>query len=249
MSNGELSVYYQPIVRVDTREVVAAEALMRWNSPTLGNVSPARFIPIAEHRNLILPLGDWLLQSVAQWSIRWRAKQLPRLKFGINVSMRQLADPKFPERVKAILSAAGVDPARHPLAAEITESQLMAAPDKVLHALEQLREMRISLAIDDFGTGYSSLSYLTRLPIDTLKIDQSFVAVIETPSGLAVVKAMVNLAHTLNLQVVAEGVETEAQFERLRELRCDCAQGYLFSRAVPGDQFESFVVAASLASG
>ena len=249
MSNGELSVYYQPIVRVDTREVVAAEALMRWNSPTLGNVSPARFIPIAEHRNLILPLGDWLLQSVAQWSIRWRAKQLPRLKFGINVSMRQLADPKFPERVKAILSAAGVDPARHPLAAEITESQLMAAPGKVLHALEQLREMRISLAIDDFGTGYSSLSYLTRLPIDTLKIDQSFVAAIETPSGLAVVKAMVNLAHTLNLQVVAEGVETEAQFERLRELRCDCAQGYLFSRAVPGDQFESFVVAASLASG
>jgi len=177
-------------------------------------------------------MGDWLIETVAGCCLQWRDKKMPPIKCAVNVSMRQLMDPGFPDRVRSILSAAGIDTAERLLSAEITESQLMAAPEKVLEALQRLRAIGLSLAIDDFGTGYSSLSYLTRLPVNTLKIDQSFIAAMGTRSGLAVVKAVVNLAHSLGLWVVAEGVETEQQLEQLRALRCDAAQGYLFSRPV-----------------
>ncbi len=241
IANRELSVAYQPVVNIATREVVAAEALMRWTSATLGPVSPSRFIPIAEHRNLIVPMGEWLFETVAAFCAQWRSKGLPPIKCAVNVSMHQLADARFPERVRSILDAAGIKSDERALSVEITESQLMAAPDKMIDALERLRAIGLSLAIDDFGTGYSSLSYLTRLPVNTLKIDQSFVAAIGTRNGLAVVKAVVNLAHALGLWVVAEGVETERQLDLLQALHCDAAQGYLFSKPVSGEELERLI--------
>jgi diguanylate cyclase (GGDEF)-like protein len=243
VANGELSVVYQPVVRIPTREVVAVEALMRWHSATLGSVPPSRFIPIAEHRNLIVPMGDWLMRTVAGCCTAWRERGLPALKWAVNASMHQLMDPKFPDRVASILEEAGLDRSERLLSIEITESQLMSAPDKVLPVLERLRAAGLSLAIDDFGTGYSSLAYLTRLPVNTLKIDQSFVAAIGTRSGLAVATAIVNLAHSLHLWVVAEGVETDEQLERLRTLDCDAAQGYLFAKPLPASELEAFVAA------
>ena len=241
----ELWVAYQPVISMDTGRIVSAEALMRWNSPVLGAVSPARFIPIAEHRNLILPMGDWILESVARVYADWRSRGLPPMHCAVNASMRQLTDPRFPDRVAEILRAAGLVAADQALTVEITESQLMEAPDKVLEVLERLRSMGLSLAIDDFGTGYSSLSYLTRLPVSTLKIDQSFVASIGTPSGLAVVKAVINLAHALDLRVIAEGVETESQRDELARLHCDEAQGYLFGKPMSIAEFEQLITAKS----
>ena len=235
LERRELSLHYQPVVDLQTLEVVGAEALMRWQHPVLGAVSPARFIPVAEETGLIVPLGEWALETALAQSRHWQARGLP-VTVAVNLSVKQLQQADFAERLAGLLEAAG--PTR--LALEITESLLMKAPERYVALLNALRTQGLSIYIDDFGTGYSSLTYLKRLPVDTLKIDISFVRdIARDPEDAAIVKAIVALAHSLGMKAIAEGVETAEQFSALRALSVDAAQGFLFSPAVPAEAFEA----------
>jgi diguanylate cyclase (GGDEF)-like protein/PAS domain S-box-containing protein len=245
LKQRQLFLCYQPQVALASNRPSGAEALMRWNHPQLGAVSPAKFIPIAEESGLIAAMGDWLLETVCAQLASWRGHG--DLRLSLNLSMAQLRDSgAFLERARAIIRAAGIDPTR--LEFEITETLLasnVAEHARVLHALGA---MGCGIAVDDFGTGYSSLSYLKRLPIDTVKIDRAFVRDIVTdPDDAAIVSAVVAMARKLKLDVVAEGVETEDQLAVLRELGCDRYQGYLFSAALPAAEFaERFLAEAAV---
>ena len=235
LERRELRLHYQPVVDIQTLEVVGAEALMRWQHPALGAVPPARFIPLAEETGLIVPLGEWALETALAQSRRWQARGLP-ITVAVNLSVKQLQQADFAERLAGLLKAAG--PVR--LALEITESLLMKAPERYVALLNTLRTQDVSIYIDDFGTGYSSLAYLKRLPVDVLKIDISFVRdIARDPEDAAIVKAIVALAHSLGMKAIAEGVETAEQFSALRALSVDAAQGFLFSPAVPAEAFEA----------
>ena len=223
LERRELSLHYQPVVDIQTLEVVGAEALMRWQHPVLGAVSPARFIPVAEETGLIVPLGEWALQTALAQSRRWQARGLP-VTVAVNLSVKQLQQADFAERLAGLLEAA--EPFR--LAFEVTESLLMKEPERYVALLNTLRTQGLSIYIDDFGTGYSSLAYLKRLPVDVLKIDISFVHdITRDPEDAAIVKAIVALAHSLGMKAIAEGVETAEQFSALRALSVDAAQGFL----------------------
>ena len=238
LNSEQFVLYYQPKINLLSGRITGVEALIRWNDPRTGLVLPGKFIPVLEETGLIHEVGRWALNRAIQDHARWRASGLPAVRISVNVSALQLRSRGFVEQVK---KAVAVDAAAAcGLELEITESVIM---EDVRHSgvsLRAIRAMGVSIAIDDFGTGYSSLSYLAQLPLDILKIDRSFVHdMTATHQGTVLVSTIIKLAHSLNLTVVAEGVETEEQSSVLRALGCDEAQGYLFGRPVPTEQFES----------
>jgi len=237
LERGELMLYYQPVVEIGGQGAVGVEALIRWQHPDQGLVAPYRFIPVAEESGLIIPIGAWVLEEACRQLRDWRFGG-PTGSVDVNLSAQQIDHPDIVETVERILSTTGLPPAN--LTLEITESALMRDAAAALRVLKALKSIGVSLAIDDFGTGYSSLSYLQRFPLDILKVDKSFVDELgQQVECDEIVAAVINLAHALGLQVVAEGVETEQQLEVLQRLRCDFAQGYLFSRPVPATQLLS----------
>jgi diguanylate cyclase (GGDEF)-like protein len=228
LDHGELTLAYQPVVNLETGETVGLEALLRWNHPALGSIPPAVFIPIAEETGLIGPIGNFVLHQACQQAAAFRSAGLD-LIVSINISGRQLADPALLGQVTAALATAGIDP--HLICLELTESVLMSDPARTASTLRALKVLGLSISIDDFGTGYSSLAYLNQFPADELKIDRSFIDDITgTGETRTLVAAMIAMGIALGLDVVAEGVETEAQAEALRDLNCERAQGYLFAR-------------------
>jgi diguanylate cyclase (GGDEF)-like protein len=221
-------VYYQPIVALSTGKLAGFEALIRWHHPTRGLVSPTEFIPVAEETGLISALGIWVLEEACEQLRTWQDRGLiPDLTMSINLAVQQLLQCNLLEQVDRLLAATQVDPRYVKL--EITESALMENGEAAIEILHQLRSRHIQLSIDDFGTGYSSLSYLHRLPVNTLKIDRSFVWRMDEQSGnMGLVPAIINMAHTMGISAIAEGVETSQQFAQLQHLHCDFGQGYLF---------------------
>jgi len=239
MERNELSLAYQPIVRIADRAIIGAEALLRWHNRTLGQVSPAVFVPLAERAGLITEIGAWVLATASAQRVNWGQRVGDEFRMAVNVSVRQLRAPEFMGRVRQILETTGLEARCHSLCIEITESELMEDIDRATPLLNQLKALGMTLSIDDFGTGYSSLSYLRRLPVDILKIDISFVREIATSADARkLAGSIVALGHSLGLHIVAEGVETEAQLGVLAKMGCDSAQGYLFSRPVPATEFE-----------
>jgi diguanylate cyclase (GGDEF)-like protein len=232
IESEELEVYHQPIVDIDTGAIAGTEALVRWRHPVRGLVSPIEFIPLAEQTGLIVPLGRWVLRTACQQAIGWTRDNGAPLRLSVNLSTKQVADRAIVDDVAAALKDSGLDPAR--LVLEITESVLMQEGKVAVERLHALKRLGVRLALDDFGTGYSSLAYLERLPVDVLKIDKSFTDRLATEDADApLVDAIVDLGHTLKLRIVAEGVEHREQWDRLRELGCDQAQGYYFAKPQP----------------
>ncbi|HEY8710984.1 MAG TPA: EAL domain-containing protein, partial [Burkholderiaceae bacterium] len=245
LDNEEFVLHYQPKVNLLSGKLTGAEALIRWNDPRTGLVPPGRFIPILEETGLIYEVGRWALRKAIEDYLRWRAADLAAVRIAVNVSALQLLDRGF---IAEIEQAIGIDAcAAAGLELEITESVIMEDVKHNIASLQAIRAMGVTIAIDDFGTGFSSLSYLAKLPVDTLKIDRSFViGMTVSPEGLALVSTIITLAHSLKLKVVAEGVETEEQSGLLRLLNCDEMQGFLFSKPVPGEIFEAkFLAPAS----
>jgi diguanylate cyclase (GGDEF)-like protein/PAS domain S-box-containing protein len=239
LKEGQLRLHYQPIVRIDDGAVIGAEALLRWNDPEHGNVSPQVFIPLAEESGLIHPLGDWVLRAAAEQCVAWHAAGLS-IMVSVNLSARQLSRDGLAQRVSAIVREAGCDPAWIEL--EVTETGLLHDLEGTRKTLDRLRAEGFTVAIDDFGTGYSSLAHLKRFPIDTLKIDVSFIADIETDAGdAAITEAIIGLARGLGLRVVAEGVGTRGQLEFLTRRGCDYVQGFLLSEPLSAEHLERFV--------
>ena len=236
LASGRFRLQYQPQVELRSGRVVGAEALLRWRDPALGEVSPARFIPVAEDSGFIVAIGDWVLEHAARQAAAWHAKGLS-MPIAINVSALQFQQPRFVERVAAVLAASRLPP--HLLELELTESILVRDADEALQRLQSLARIGVRLAIDDFGTGYSSLSYLKRFPIDKLKIDRSFVQGLPgDESDCAIVAAILQMAAALGKKVIAEGVETEAQRQFLLDSGCGEFQGYLFAPALDSMSFE-----------
>ncbi|MGH9099362.1 MAG: putative bifunctional diguanylate cyclase/phosphodiesterase, partial [Acidimicrobiales bacterium] len=227
--DGQLGLVYQPLVEVLTRSVIAREALVRWHHPVLGDVSPADMIPIAESTGLITEIGRFVLSTACTDCAAWRSGGESDVGVTVNVSGLQLASGTFPAEVEEALKKSGLPP--DALTLEVTETLLMTDRADARDGLEQVRGLGVRVAIDDFGTGYSSLSWLTRLPVDVVKVDGSFVAALGLGGReAAIVDSMIHLAHTLHLDVVAEGVETDAQLVHLARLGCDVAQGFLLGR-------------------
>ncbi len=237
LQDKELVLFYQPIVDGKGR-LQGAEALVRWRHPRRGMVSPAEFIPLAEQTGLILPLGQWVLEAACAQLVAWSRSTLTRDFFlSVNVSVRQFRQADFVARVLGALDAVGANPER--LKLELTESLLMADVEDVIERMEHLRHHGVGFSLDDFGTGYSSLSYLKRLPLDQLKIDQGFVRDLQTdPNDAAIVRTIFALADSLDLKVVAEGVETTGQLDFLKRYGCNAFQGYLFGRPMPAEMLE-----------
>ena len=234
LEHEEFIVYYQPQISVETGQLTGMEALVRWQHPGLGLVSPAEFIPLAEEIGLIVPLGEWVLRTACAQNKAWQEAGFAPLQMSVNFSPRQFQQPDLVEQVRRALNETGLDP--NYLDMELTESSIMKDAELTIRTLQQLKEMGVQVSIDDFGTGYSSLSYLKRFPIDILKIDISFVRNSTTdPKDAAIVRAIITLAHSLNLKVIAEGVETEEQMRFLRSLGCDEVQGYLFGTPLPAE--------------
>jgi EAL domain-containing protein (putative c-di-GMP-specific phosphodiesterase class I) len=240
----EFALHYQPKINLKTGAIFGAEALLRWTHPTRGPISPARFIPAAEDSGLILPIGEWVLREACRQAKAWADRGLPAITVAVNVSALQFQSENFMDGLSAILKETGLDPKA--LELEVTESLLMKRPEFAAAILKSLRDRGIHVAIDDFGTGYSSLSYLHQLPLDSLKVDQSFVRQISaTPGETSIVRAIISMGKSLKLKVIAEGVETVEELEFLQALGCDEAQGYFFSRPVPSGQFEALLVRQS----
>lgn len=234
---NELSVHFQPKIEVQSGRLLGAEALLRWNSAELGNVPPSRFIPLAEETGFIMELGFWVLCETCRQVAAWDEVGLHVPLVSINLSVKQLERGNLPELLRTIMRETGITPDR--LELEITESVIMVMAD-AFAMLADLRALGVRLALDDFGTGYSSLSYLSKLPVQTLKIDRGFITGIgESRSDETIIQAMVNISRGLNLTSVAEGVETAEQFAFLRQLGCEQVQGYLFGKPVPADEFLS----------
>jgi EAL domain-containing protein (putative c-di-GMP-specific phosphodiesterase class I) len=229
LERDELRLHYQPQYDLANGRVVGVEALIRWQHPEEGLISPGRFMPFAEETGLILPIGAWVLERACWQNREWQSAGLPALRMSVNISALQFRQPGFAETVRHALLVSGLD-ARY-LELEVTESVIMHDAERVTAALAELKRMGLELAIDDFGTGYSSLSYLKRFPIDRLKIDQSFVRDIPSDGeDAAIISAIIGLTRNLGLRTIAEGVETNEQLEFLREQGCDEVQGYLLSR-------------------
>jgi EAL domain-containing protein (putative c-di-GMP-specific phosphodiesterase class I) len=229
--NNEFVVYYQPIVRLDTGEIEKVEALLRWAHPELGLLLPADFLAAAETLGMMDPLSQFVLREACGQVRTWQQQGLPNLGVSVNLSARPFQDSGLIERIKDVLDQTGLQ--AEYLELEITENVAMQDADVSLHVLTELNRLGVRISIDDFGTGYSSLSYLRSFPIDTLKIDRSFVCDLkEDADAAAIASAVIALAHSLKIKVVAEGVETEAQRYILKRQHCDLIQGHLFSRAV-----------------
>ena len=236
LKSNEFVVYYQPLVDLATGRIAGAEALVRWKHPELGMISPAQFIPLAEETGLILPLGEWVLRTACKQAKVWQETLDKHFHISVNLSARQFQQQDLVSTVSKALQDTGLHPDF--LELEITESLGMKNPELTLRTLHELKSMGIHIAIDDFGTGYSSLSYLKKFPIDTMKIDRSFVSDIQTDSNdAAIVLAIIALSHSLKLKVIAEGVELPEQAQYLLEHGCEQVQGYLYSPPVPAESF------------
>jgi EAL domain-containing protein (putative c-di-GMP-specific phosphodiesterase class I) len=228
VTRGEFHLEYQPLVRLESGATAGVEALLRWEHPRRGPIGPADFVPVAEETGVIAELGRWVLHESLRAFTRW-GDLAPGLQLNVNVSGRQLSDPAFVGDVAAALATAGVRPGA--LTLELTESVLINDPENIPTQLQRLKRLGVRLAVDDFGTGYSSLAYLRRLPVDDVKIDREFVAGLgHDPRDLAVVKTVVDLAATLRLRAVAEGIEHPGQVEVLRRMGCPLGQGFLLGR-------------------
>jgi EAL domain-containing protein (putative c-di-GMP-specific phosphodiesterase class I) len=240
---GQLRLHYQPLVDIaDGERVLALEALVRWDHPQRGFLGPDSFIPVAEETGLIRPLGAWVLEEACQQWSRWQSAVTgpSPVRMAVNISTRQLATPRFEESVQKALADAGMEPAY--LSMEITESVFMDASPSIAATLGSLRDLGVRFAIDDFGTGYSSLGYLKRIKVDALKVDRSFVDGLgHHPDDVAIVTAIVSLAHSLGLSAVAEGVETAKQLELVQFLGCDLAQGYYFAHPQPAEALDELL--------
>lgn len=237
---NELRVYFQPQIDIKTNKIIGAEALVRWQEPAQGLISPALFIPVAEETGLIKPLGQWVLQETCRQGRCWLDKGLPEITLAVNISPVQFRYSNIQESVASALAQTGFPPSL--LELELTESALMTHEDEAVNVLKSLREQGVRLAIDDFGTGYSSLAYLKRFPLDVLKIDKSFVDDIpHKKDDMEIAATIVAMAKTLRLKVLAEGVETPEQLAFLKEEGCDSYQGYLMSPPVPADKFEQLL--------
>ena len=239
LDNREFVLHYQPKINVQSGQVVSAEALLRWKDPRAKTLTPpVQFIPMLEETGLIIEVGRWAIGRAIEDYLRWHRAGLPAVRIAVNVSPVQLRDPAFVDDVRRLISIDQLAPAG--LELEITESMIMTDIDQSIETLRALRQMGLKIAIDDFGTGFSSLGYLSKLPVDTLKIDRSFIDDMgKSAQGLSLVKTMISLAHSFRLAVVAEGVETEEQFSLLKLLRCDETQGFLHGRPVPAGEFET----------
>jgi diguanylate cyclase len=238
--NGEFELHYQPKVDVITGRIEAVEALIRWRHPTLGLISPAKFIPLAEESGLIVPMGEWVLRQACMQARAWQNAGMRPVRIAVNLSAKQFKQKLLFEIVSAALARADLDPSL--LELELTESAVMEDAEQSVQILRRLSDHGIRIAVDDFGTGYSSLSYLRRLPLDKLKIDRAFIREIATSRDDAeIVRAIVSLAHSLRLKVIAEGVETEDQLRFLRSLGCDLYQGYLCSPPLTATELETLV--------
>jgi len=246
LETDQLRVHYQPIIHLENERVCEVEALVRWQHPTRGLIDPIQFIQIAEETGLILPLGEWVLTQACLQAKAWQ-QQYPLvvpLSVSVNLSARQLQQPDVVERVAAVLAATGLAPDY--LKLEITESTMMVGLNTVLLKLNQLRDLGIRIAVDDFGTGYSSISYLSTLPIDTLKVDRSFIQRLGQKSeDRAILQAIISLAKTLNLRVTSEGIESVEQLGALRDMLCDFGQGYYFSRPLTCDAMTALLASQS----
>ncbi|RJG12290.1 EAL domain-containing protein [Pseudomonas cavernicola] len=238
LERQELSLYYQPKLSLGTQRLVGAEALIRWHHPFFGEILPERFIPLAEENGLILPLGDWVLQEACRQMGEWQTQHAPFGSLSVNLAGAQLRQPQLVERIDRLLKGYGLEPAL--LQLEITENFIMSQTEEALTILHELKRLGVQLAIDDFGTGYSSLSYLKRLPLDTLKIDQSFVRGLpDDPHDAAIARAIIALGRSMQLTVIAEGVETKAQEQFLASEGCEQIQGFIVSRPLPAEVFAS----------
>jgi len=236
----EFELFYQPQIDLASGKVVGAEALIRWHSAALGNVSPAEFIPVAEESGLIIDIGQWVLQTACEQLKRWKGAGYAQIMLGINLSSVQFREPGFINTLIEIIGRSGASPNYIDL--ELTERIIMKEDDATIRTLNEIHECGIHLSIDDFGSGYSSMSYLKKFPIDTLKVDRSFITDITSNADDAViVSAMINLGHSLGLTVIAEGAEEVEQVEWLRQHGCDEIQGYYFSKPLPAPEMESYM--------
>ncbi|HEX5886934.1 MAG TPA: EAL domain-containing protein [Pyrinomonadaceae bacterium] len=244
IQNEEFLIHYQPRVSVDSLAITGVEALVRWQHPQFGLVSPSEFIPLAEDTGLIVPIGEWVLRQACEQNRRWQDMGFAPIQMAVNISGRQFHDRDLSQTVVRIVNDSGLAP--HHLELELTESSIMQNEEFAANVLTRWRNMGINISIDDFGTGVSSLASLKRLPIGALKIDQSFVRDANTdPDDAAIVMAIITLAHNLRLRVVAEGVETEEQLRFLQLLRCDEIQGYFFSKPLPAEKLVSLFDSAT----
>ncbi|MGH8863906.1 MAG: putative bifunctional diguanylate cyclase/phosphodiesterase [Burkholderiales bacterium] len=240
LASGQFELHYQPKVQISTGALHGAEALIRWRHPTRGLVSPAEFIPLAEECGLIGPIGEWTVLEACRQARAWQTAGLPPIRVAVNLSACQFRQGNLVELIGRALDQAGLD-AQY-LEVELTESAVMSDPEESVSILEKLSKMGVIVSVDDFGTGYSSLSYLRRFPIDKLKIDRGFInEVMSRPADASIVQAIISLAHSLRLKVIAEGVETAEQLEFLKTLGCDQYQGFHFSAALVASDFENLV--------
>ncbi len=245
LERDELTLHYQPKVEIETGRIIGIEALLRWNNPDMGQVAPAKFIPVAEETGLIVPIGEWVMYNACNRAQTWRQAGLVTVDMAVNLSSHQFRRGGLVEMVGKVLDETGLD-ARF-LELELTESVIMENVEETISVLNQLKTMGIILSVDDFGTGYSSMAYLKRFPLDIVKIDRSFVKDITTDiNDATIIKAIIALARGLNLTSIAEGVETEEQLQFLRRHGCDQMQGYLVSRPVPAEQMEQLLRAERL---
>jgi len=236
----ELILYYQPQIDIKTGKMVGVEALIRWNHPTKGLIPPMKFIPLAEETGLIIPIGEWVLRTACSQSSKWTKKGFENLRISVNLSAKQFQQPDLVEMIVGILKETNMRPELLDL--EITESVAMMDLDLTKRVLQHLRSKKINISLDDFGTGYSSLNYLKQLPINTVKIDKTFVDnITDDVSQQTIAKAVIDLSHNMDLYVTAEGVETWEQFTFLKFQKCDKVQGYLFSTPLPLDEIEKII--------
>jgi diguanylate cyclase (GGDEF)-like protein len=232
LERGELLLHYQPKVEIATGLIIGVEALLRWQHPRRGLVPPSQFIPLAEETGLIVAIGEWVLATACARNRAWQLQGMTNMSVAVNLSARQFADPMFLPRLTQIIHASRLDPSS--LEVEITESVMMSHGESAVATLGKLKSLGVKIAIDDFGTGYSSLAYLKRFPIDTLKVDRSFICDIPADADdIKITRAIIAMAHSLKLKVVAEGVETAEQLEFLRIQRCDAVQGFFLYRPLP----------------
>ena len=246
VERDELTLVYQPVVDLAAETVVGFEALIRWHHPTLGLISPDQFIPVAEDNGMILPIGRWVIETACATAARWVREKEPGLHIAVNVSGRQLSSGQIVGDVARAIETTGLPPSA--LILEITETSLVREPEIAAARLAELRELGVRLAIDDFGTGYSSLSYLRQFPVDILKIDRSFIDTInETEHIPPLVRALLSLGRTLDVEIVAEGIEHRAQHELLQGQRCAFGQGFLFAQPLGVEEAELLIGRADMA--
>jgi EAL domain-containing protein (putative c-di-GMP-specific phosphodiesterase class I) len=240
LERNELTLHYQPQINLSSGRVIGCEALLRWNHPELGQVPPGRFIPIAEDSGLIIPIGEWVLHEACRQAIAWQEAGLPEIVVAVNLSALQFRRGNLEQTVIAALTESGLDPCF--LELEITESLLIQDAESALALVKRLKSLGVQFSIDDFGTGYSSLAYLKRLHVDKLKIDQSFVRNLASdPDDAAIIHAIVQMARSLKMKTIAEGVEEEGMLAYLKLYHCDEAQGYHFARPLPAAEFARYL--------